>query len=236
MNKRRGVNHPPRVVKDAVIERDGATAKSDQCSIELRRPETVWWNTRPGLTLNRNGLDWRAEMHSTRQCSVDGCDHSDIQARGMCRMHYFRWYRTGSTDVRRPQRAARGICIADGCEKVDTGKRGLCAMHRAREIRHGDVHAVHSPRVYRGSDHPWWTGDDATYQAMHQRVRKARGNAAQHICVDCGAPALHWSYDRNDPDERTDVEGPYSVKIEHYEPRCVPCHKRFDLGAHRASA
>ena len=21
----------------------------------------------------------------------------------------------------------------------------------------------------------------------------------------------------------------YSLKIEHYEPRCVPCHKRMDL-------
>lgn len=100
MNKRRGVNHPPRVVKDAVIQRDGATAKSDQCSIELRRPETVWWNTRPGLTLNRNGLDWRAEMHSTRQCSVDGCDRNARSGSSLwCDMHRQRVRKYGVPDL-----------------------------------------------------------------------------------------------------------------------------------------
>ena len=38
---------------------------SNAHSIELERPETVWWNTRPGLTLNRTQLDWRAAMQST---------------------------------------------------------------------------------------------------------------------------------------------------------------------------
>ena len=170
-------------------------------------------------------------MESTRRCSVDGCERDDIQARDMCRMHYFRWYRTGTTTVRRPQRAKREVCVVDGCEALDAGPHGLCAKHRTRQMRHGDVDAVHSPRVYRGPENSAWTGDAASYNAMHVRVRNARGRARDHACVDCGGRAAHWSYDRKDASEKLSGEGPYSVKIEHYEARCVPCHKRFDLAA-----
>lgn len=40
-------------------------AESKVCAIELRRPETVWWNTRPGLTHQIEVSDWRAAMQST---------------------------------------------------------------------------------------------------------------------------------------------------------------------------
>src|SRR5690554_2244797 len=43
------------------------------CSIELERPETECANTRPGLTLNRPLLDWRAAVQSTETKTCDYC-------------------------------------------------------------------------------------------------------------------------------------------------------------------
>lgn len=71
------------------------------------------------------------------------------------------------------------------------------------------------------------------YRGMHQRVRRARGSASAYPCVDCNMPAQQWSYDHLDPGERRQwvghMEAPYSLNIEHYVARCIPCHKRFDL-------
>lgn len=34
------------------------------------------------------------------ECSVGGCERSDIKGRGLCPLHYNRWYRYGSTEKR----------------------------------------------------------------------------------------------------------------------------------------
>lgn len=48
----------------------------------------------------------------------------------------------------------------------------------------------------------------------------------------CPAVAEEWSYDHGDPDELAGLdhgrELPYSLKIQHYQPLCTPCHRRFD--------
>ena len=71
----------------------------------------------------------------------------------------------------------------------------------------------------------------ATYEAAHARVRAAKGPAKDHCCIDCGGPALQWSYNRTDPTPhicgRRDLE--YSFNTDCYEPRCSPCHKLFDM-------
>lgn len=60
-----------------------------------------------------------------------------------------------------------------------------------------------------------------------------RTPAQTHQCIDCGSQAYHWSYDHDAPDEMYETIGKYLVAYspsqEHYAPRCVPCHKRFDL-------
>ena len=62
-------------------------------------------------------------------------------------------------------------------------------------------------------------------------MRRDQGPASTHTCVDCAAPAAQWSYDHADPDEMYTPEGyAYSLKGDHYHPRCVPCHKAFDMG------
>lgn len=164
-------------------------------------------------------------------CAAPGCDHGDIQAKGLCRMHYFRLRRRGSLETPRPKRNRRGVCTVEGCEKTDNGQSHLCSMHETRVRRHGDVNAVHTPRVHVGADSTSWTGDDATYTAVHQRLRKKRGSASGQRCADCGRRARQWSYDRADENEKQSDEGPYSTDLSHYLPRCTPCHKRFDLAA-----
>lgn len=38
-----------------------------------------------------------------------------------------------------------------------------------------------------------------------------------------------WSYTHDDPNGLTSGVGSYSSRLEFYVPRCVSCHKRFDL-------
>lgn len=78
----------------------------------------------------------------------------------------------------------------------------------------------------------WLIQDEVVYGSAHNRVKRLHGNASEHLCIDCLGPAVDWSYDHTDPDERIDARGrAYSMKPEHYWPRCRSCHKFFDLAA-----
>lgn len=73
------------------------------------------------------------------------------------------------------------------------------------------------------------TTEAPSYAAMHGRLNHRRGRARRHSCVDCGQPARHWSYDHADPNELTSPTGlEYSTNLDHYQPRCRPCHEAFD--------
>lgn len=72
-------------------------------------------------------------------------------------------------------------------------------------------------------------GSSPTYGTAHYRVRRAKGVASSHTCLDCDDSATQWSYDHADPDEMMTPGGtPYSTKSQHYHARCTPCHGRFD--------
>lgn len=176
-------------------------------------------------------------------CSADGCNREATRTRKTwCEMHYYRLRRTGTTDPRprkpkpepRAPRPRPGTvpCGADDCDRLATRGR-WCRMHAARVERHGTPDAVTHQRdrnIPRAEQSPRWTGDAATYTAVHQRLRYRRGRAAEHRCVDCGGTAAQWSYERTDgPGHRESPTGPYSVDLDDYSPRCIPCHKRFDL-------
>lgn len=120
-------------------------------------------------------------------------------------------------------------CSVEGCAAGGRRIRGMCNKHYIRVQRHGDVHADNTAR---GEANPAWKGDEASYEAIHMRVRAERGSAREHECVDCGGPAAEWSYDHTDPNEKTARRGnslvAYSTDLSRYVPRCVRDHRAYD--------
>jgi hypothetical protein len=141
--------------------------------------------------------------------------------------------RNGTMELTNPQRPSRGGCHIEGCDLTDIGPHQLCAKHYARFRRYGDPQYSPGPRVRFGPDNNKWVGDEVGYYGAHQRLYTRRGPAAAHPCADCGGVAAQWSYDRQDPDEKLSLWGPYSTDPAHYVARCTPCHKSFDLAAIR---
>lgn len=122
-------------------------------SIELERPETVWWYTRPGLTLNRTELDRRAAMQSTQTptCTYCGGDFAPHQARGGYRF----CSKSCAQRARNPE--FRGIaCTAPGCERTPRGK--YCEMHKARLRHHGTLDI--DPRYEMTEEARFWSKVD----------------------------------------------------------------------------
>lgn len=76
-------------------------------------------------------------------------------------------------------------------------------------------------------------GDSVGYSTAHDRLRRHRGPASGHACVDCGEPAKQWSL-RHDSAKRATgrtqhcAEMAWSPDVNDYEPRCVGCHKAYD--------
>lgn len=171
-------------------------------------------------------------MKPSGRCVIEGCERRR-DSRGMCKSHWGRWRRHGDP-LAGGSSPTGGNCTVDDCDRPHAA-RGLCVMHWYRWRRNGDP-AIAKPRlaIMPGSANSHWlTDDDVTYPAAHYRVKIVRGSASGYACVDCGQPAAHWSYDNTDPDERTLLDRgrmkTFSLKIEHYEPRCARCHRRFDI-------
>lgn len=170
-------------------------------------------------------------------CSLPDCP-KPMKRAGFCYGHYMKNWRYGTPapdfgpgweDIR-GQRFGTLVVV----ERVDHRWRCDCDCGRTRLVsagdlnRHGDASTCGDRRTHRRLDM-------AGYTAAHQRCRSDRGRVQGHPCVDCGKQAQHWSYNHDDPDELLayDLSAhpvAYSLKSEHYSPRCVSCHKRFDLG------
>lgn len=126
------------------------------------------------------------------------------------------------------------VCSIEDCDRpMEAG--GLCGLHYMRKYRHGDP-MVRLPTVAEqpqpvGADHPSWKGENIGYSGAHMRLRRARGLATNLTCIDCLGPAEHWSFNHSTPLDRTLTakEGPYSANVDDWDPRCVSCHKRYDL-------
>lgn len=82
-------------------------------------------------------------------CSVDDCN-KPVVARGWCRLHYARWWRTGELNTRR----SRPTCSMDGCGRPHAA-RGWCTMHLKRWVRHGDPTYV--TRVIGDDERRFWS-------------------------------------------------------------------------------
>lgn len=163
-------------------------------------------------------------------CRVKGCTRRPrSKSSALCEMHYYRMRRTGSLGEAESTRRQPGHCRHRECDRRDSGEHGWCRLHLERIRAHGDPDVVGRAEPTPGALHPQWQGEDVGYGAVHSRLRKERGRASDHPCVGCGGPADHWSYDHDDPAEKHASDGPYSTDLDHYSPRCVSCHKRFDL-------
>lgn len=80
-------------------------------------------------------------------CNVAGCAQALTAqgGHGLCRLHYGRWYKTGTTG-QRPPRAPYGSrpCEVADCDRTmgPASGRGMCALHYGRWQRNGDPHLV----------------------------------------------------------------------------------------------
>lgn len=108
-------------------------------------------------------------------------------------------------------------CQIPGCDRPYCS-RGVCQSHWEKAKRQGLLDQL--PRVVRLKS--------KNYMDAHRRVKRARGRAAEYMCVDCGGRAEDWSYIGAAPDEMRDKWGPFSYDVNSYEARCRPCHLRFD--------
>ena len=169
-------------------------------------------------------------------CPVLGCVEP-LKRGGYCYAHYMKNWRYGTpTPNHRPrwkdirgQRFGTLVVI----ERVDGFWRCRCDCGGQRLARAGDLNRD-GASVTCGVPGRHLRGD-VTYFTAHERVKRARGAAATRRCADCGGAASQWSYDHDDPDELVagDVSAhpvAYSVDPSRYSPRCVRCHKAYDLG------
>jgi hypothetical protein len=141
----------------------------------------------------------------------------------MCQAHYFRWREKGDPGSAAFKEYDRTrVCSMSGCDSRAYA-RGWCKSHYERWRKTGTPEA---PPLVRE------IGPSA-YNATHMRLYRARGNATSYACVTCGVPARNWAYDHQDPGAVTvtDAQGfelLISLDPSHYQPMCIPCHRKFD--------
>lgn len=76
------------------------------------------------------------------------------------------------------------------------------------------------------------SSEEISYAAAHMRIRRARGRATDHMCIDCGEPARDWCLRRDASPVLTTVHRGflcrYSGDPADYDPRCRWCHRAYD--------
>lgn len=141
-----------------------------------------------------------------------------VRCKGLCSGHYQR-LRTGRPVDGTLADGKRGCSVA-GCAQKHHA-RGFCWDHWRRDREYGDPLGIRPEGEFTG------------YTGAHDRVKSKRGKAREYQCVDCGGRASDWSYIRGCADQQVQVGGTndgdvYCEHIEHYEPRCKSCHRRYD--------
>lgn len=171
-----------------------------------------------------------------RTCSLSDCD-KPLKRAGYCYGHYMKTWRYGTPTPKFASRAADLIGQRFGTlvvvDRVEQHWHCVCDCGETRKVATGDLNRTGGSATC-GNRTEHYRRDDAGYTAAHERCRSDRGRVNLHDCIGCGRTAQHWSYNHDDPDERQALglsANPvaYSLKPEHYSPRCVSCHKRFDL-------
>lgn len=166
---------------------------------------------------------------ATGVCEFDGCGRAHA-AQGLCSGHWAQ-QRQGRAlqPLLRRVIPESSVCMIADCSRPHSA-HGMCDTHRRRQRVYGDPRATPPIGGPLKGEHP-------TVGAMHRRVRKAKGAARGHQCVDCGARADEWSYNNADPNELLGEDHgsqlAYSLDVANYEPRCRSCHRQFDAEERR---
>jgi hypothetical protein len=166
-------------------------------------------------------------------CELPDCDKPRYQGHTMCGSHYMKWYRRGDPYWTQPSRHDHtlkgqrfGSLIVDTYIR-NRGWQCRCDCGAIRVVKAGELNAGRATSC--GDARIHWRHDTVTYSSIHSRIRTDRGPARIHPCVSCGRRAAQWSYNHNDPDELSHDDMPYGTSPAYYSPRCVQCHKIFDL-------
>ncbi|WP_062077674.1 HNH endonuclease [Demequina globuliformis] len=86
-----------------------------------------------------------------RTCRIDGCGRELVKpyGRGMCSMHWKRWWRHGDPEYVRPVVVGVAECDVDGCEQK-VWSRGWCGTHYSRWQRTGSPTTRRAGEVVNG--------------------------------------------------------------------------------------
>lgn len=144
----------------------------------------------------------------------------EYYAKYMCIKHYFKSRRTTTRQLI----ADDAICEWDGCERRPRAK-GYCGTH------YNYIKGYASLRKVGGTDRRGKKKKEVVgYRAAHIRVESVKGKAKTHKCIDCGEQAREWSLNPNAVHTYEDGDKVWSLNIDDYDPRCVPCHRDLDGG------
>lgn len=117
-----------------------------------------------------------------------------------------------------------GMTVAEINEVAPAGYKVQTILQRYLSERRPQA-----KRNQTGEQNSSWRGSNASYTAVHLRLKVLSGPASDHECVDCGKVADDWSYQNQCEEERRELNrGKYCTHVEHYRPRCRPCHHAFD--------
>lgn len=173
--------------------------------------------THPGI------IPYYCSSECQPRCSVDWCE-KPLHGHGYCSAHAARRTRTGDPLTPLVHHPNVGPCKEGECDRPSHTK-GWCITHYSQWNRLGEVQPIQ------------FTHGSGGYDPTHQRIRRLLGPASDQTCVDCNGPAAEWSYNHDDPNEKTGRGGSvYSRDPKCYSPRCVLCHRGMDARIRRDSS
>jgi len=163
-------------------------------------------------------------------CEIDGCTNQHF-GRGFCNRHYQLFRLWGKPNPTKAEKQEIRRSHKKKCEYCDDlgGASGLCRLHLKRRNMGRNMTM---PRKINNVGNPG-------YSVMHDKIKKLRGNARDHTCINCSSQGHDWcllSTGRIIVQETGPHAGRlFSRDVMDYAPMCRSCHvtNDFALGLHR---
>ena len=109
---------------------------------------------------------------------------------------------------------------------------GSAVVRTGNDLRTGKTKSCGCQRGVGGGPRPSYKSKHS-YKTAHAAVRRLKGSAKNHRCVDCGGRAADWSLRHGAASVHVGDNGrgamcAFSADPLDYEPRCRTCHRRYD--------